>query len=118
MSIEIAALRQPLWRAPGRAEGDPDYDDYKPKKTTDKVRWIDTDVMLADPLTKSMDPDKLRVAMKENYWDLVVPVESVIRKRAKQLQRSKATEAKQDPPPQLKKLVDETKAWSESGERV
>jgi len=114
LSIEIAALRQPLWRAIGKAEGDPDYDDYKPQETTDKIRWIDTDVMLADPLTKSMDPDKLRVALKDNHWDFTAPVESVIKKRAKQLQRSKSTEAKQDPPPQIKKLVDQTKAWEES----
>ena len=113
LSIEIAALRQPLWRAVGKAHGDPNYDDYKPEETTDKVRWIDTDVMLADPLTKGMDPDKLRVALKENHWDLTAPVESVIKKRAKQLQRSKSTEAKQDPPPELKKLVEESKAWSE-----
>ena len=70
--------------------------------------------MLADPLTKSMDPDKLRVALKTNHWDLNAPVESVIKKRAKQLQRSKSTEAKQDPPPQIKKLVDHSIAWEES----
>ena len=54
LSVEIAALRQPLWRVPGNAHGDPDYDDYNPKATTDRIRWIDTDVMLADPLTKRM----------------------------------------------------------------
>ena len=30
-----------------------------PEDATDLVRWIDTDVMVADPLTKTMEPVKL-----------------------------------------------------------
>ena len=51
LSIEIASLRQELWRKAGEKAGDPSYDDYKPAddQLTDIVRWIDTDVMIADP---------------------------------------------------------------------
>ena len=58
-----------------------------PKTTTDKCRWIDTDVMLADPLTKVMEPWKLDEALETNYWSLKQPIESILKKKAKQLQR-------------------------------
>eukprot|EP00439_Symbiodinium_sp_Y106_P006332 s6815_g1.t1 len=52
LSIEIAALRESLWRAKGEDCGDPYYLDDRPSEPTDEVRWIDTDVMVADPLAK------------------------------------------------------------------
>ena len=72
MSIEIASLRQELWRKAGEKAGDPFYDDYKPAddQLTDIVRWIDTDVMIADPLTKAMEPTKLLEALKTNILDV------------------------------------------------
>ena len=53
LSIEIASLRQDLWRKKGEKAGDPYEEDYRPSDEflTDAVRWIDTDVMVADPLT-------------------------------------------------------------------
>ena len=50
LSIEIASLRQELWRKGGEKAVDPFYDDYNPAddQLTDVVRWIDTDVMIAD----------------------------------------------------------------------
>ena len=89
MNIEIAALRQILWRAPGSASGLPHVEDERPNDATDVVRWIDTDVMLADPLTKVMEPDKLVAAMQTGYWDIEQPIESVMKKRAKQAARSR-----------------------------
>ena len=56
---------------------------------TDSIRWIDTDCMIADPLTKVMDPVKLLDALDTNRWSLKQPIESIIKKRAKQLQRRK-----------------------------
>ena len=55
-----------------------------PKVTTDKCRWIDTDVMLADPLTKVMEPWKLDEALNTNYWSLKQPINSIMKKRAKE----------------------------------
>ena len=89
LGIEIAALRQSIWRTPGQAYGDPLLCDDLPSNATDVVRWIDTDVMLADPLTKAMDATKLMSALDTNTWSIVQPHESIIKKRAKQLARSK-----------------------------
>ena len=91
LSIEIASLRQDLWRQKGQETGDPFEEDYKPKDAdlTDKVRWIDTDVMVADPLTKVMEPVKLVHVLETNELDVEQPLDSVLKKRAKQLQRRK-----------------------------
>ena len=91
LSIEIASLRQDLWRKKGDDAGDPFYDDYRPAndQLTDIVRWIDTDVMIADPLTKVMEPAKLVEALETNVLDIEQPIDSVVKKRAKQLQRRK-----------------------------
>ena len=53
------------------------------------MRWIDTDVMIADPLTKAMEADKLMAALDSNHWDIEQLIESVIKKKAKQLARLK-----------------------------
>ena len=89
LAIEISSLRQSLWRKPGSELPDPLYEDARPSDTSDNVLWIDTDVMIADPLTKVMDPAKLQAALDTNTWDLRQPTESVVKKRAKQLQRRK-----------------------------
>ncbi|CAE7355602.1 unnamed protein product [Symbiodinium sp. CCMP2456] len=83
LSIEIASLRQELWRKAGEKAGDPFYDDCKPAddQLTDIVRWIDTDVMIADPMTKVMEPTKLVEA--RSTWSS--RSKSVVKKRAKQL---------------------------------
>ena len=63
LSVEIAALRQSLWRRSGEEQGDPLCDDLRPLDATDIVKWVDTDVMIADPLTKAMDSGKLMSAL-------------------------------------------------------
>jgi hypothetical protein len=45
--------------------------------------------MIADPLTKVVDPVKLLDALDTNRRSLKQPIESIIKKRAKQLQRRK-----------------------------
>ena len=91
LSIEIAALRQSLWRKKGQNSGDPLYEDDRPKEEelTDQIRWIDTDTMIVDPMTKVMDPVKLLTALETNVLDVQQPLDSIIKKRAKQLQRRK-----------------------------
>ena len=89
LNIEVSGLRQILWRAPGEALGRPHVDDERPEAPTDEIRWIDTDVMIADPMTKIMEPDKLVAVMKTGYWNIEQPIESVLKKRAKQLARRK-----------------------------
>ena len=96
LSIEIASMRQDLWRMPGQKAGNPYVQDERPKHPTDDVRWIDTDVMLADPLTKVMEPVKLLEALESNFWDTQQPLESVLKKKAKQLARRKTV----DPSPE------------------
>ena len=89
LGIEIAAMRQSVWRVPGQAVGDPSLCDVIPQNATDVVKWVDTDVMLADPLTKAMDASKLMAALDDNYWSCMQPHESIIKKRAKQIARAK-----------------------------
>jgi hypothetical protein len=36
-----------------------------------------------------MEPNKLNEALDSNYWNLTQPIESILKKRAKQLQRRK-----------------------------
>ena len=71
------------------AKGDPRMDDERKADTTDLCLWVDTDVMLADPLTKKMDAKKLWEAIDSNYWDMKQPIESLRRKKIKQVQRRK-----------------------------
>ena len=70
LGIELSALRQNLWRQPGETVGNPTVLDDLPTDATDTVRWIDTDVMVADPLTKSMEPIKLIDMLDANWWDI------------------------------------------------
>ena len=51
--------------------------------------------MLADALTKQMEPTKLIEAMRDNHWNLTQPVESIMRMREKQRGRAAGKEAKQ-----------------------
>ena len=58
----------------------------------DKVRWIDTSTMLADPLTKSMKADRLVAALDKSQIDLTPTAASTIAKMVKQKQRRKTRE--------------------------
>ncbi len=63
----------------------------KAREATDNVRWIDTDVMIADSLTKLMDCKKLDEALATCHWDLRQPIESLEKKGRKQQQRRSTT---------------------------
>ena len=61
-----------------------------PSIATDVIRWVDTDIMVCDPLTKRMEGAKLTNVIDSNYWDLRQPHEALMKKRAKQAQRRSA----------------------------
>ena len=82
LGITIASLRQAVWRRRGEAIGAPMVIDTLPSSSdaTDVCRWVDTDCMLADALTKQMSPEKLGAAIDTNTWSLEQPIESIVRK--------------------------------------
>ena len=90
LGITIASLRQAIWRRRGEVIGAPMVTDTLPSSSdaTDICRWVDTDCMLADALTKQMSPEKLVAAMDTNTWKLEQPIESIVRKRDKQRERA------------------------------
>ena len=55
----------------------------------DKVMWIDTSAMLADPMTKEMKPDHLLDALRNGKLSFTATAESQITKMKKQKSRSK-----------------------------
>ena len=91
LGIEVAGLRQSIWRSLGQGMGDLALEDQKPdsETATDIVRWIETDVMIVDPVTKIMEPVKLVQALDSNIWDCKQPIESLHKKPTTQLQRKK-----------------------------
>ena len=97
LSIELAGLRQSIWRTRGDRIGISAIADELPtlENATDVVRWIDTDVMIADCLTKLMDATKLMESLN-NYWSCKQPIESLMKKRTKQAQRRTAKTTKQE----------------------
>ena len=74
LSIELSALRQLIWERDGVKTESID------KTSGDMVRWIDTSVMLADPLTKAMKADALLTALSTNFMTFIATAESVLRK--------------------------------------
>ena len=95
LGSELAKLRQSLWRRKGEAAGDSRMCDMMPEDATDIIRWIDTDVMIADPLTKAMDAEKLIYVMTSAYYNIKQPIASLAKKRQKQIQRSKTLKAQE-----------------------
>ena len=78
---------------------------------TDVCRWVDTDCMLADALTKQMSPEKLVAAIDTNTWSLEQPIESVMRKRDKQRQRAAGRDQqKEKKEQQVQRQLNETHA--------
>ena len=77
-------------------------DDERPTEGTDAVLWVDTDVMLADPLTKRMDAKKLWEALDSNFWDMKQPIESLRKKKLKQEQRRKTEQFTEEEKKEMK----------------
>ena len=113
LGIAIASLRQAIWRRRGEAIGAPMVTDTLPSSSdaTDVCRWVDTDCMLADALTKQMSPEKLVAAIDTNTWSLEQPIESVMRKRDKQRQRAAGRDQqKEKKKQQVQRQLNETHA--------
>jgi hypothetical protein len=77
LSVEIAALRQML--AP-----DASLRERLSAQDQDVVRWIDTSTMIADCLTKHMDPQRLMHTLKTGVLDLTPTDSSILQKMKKQ----------------------------------
>ena len=85
LEIDLEDLRQMLWEDPsGRPKDDLSEDQV------DKIRWIDTSTMLADPLTKLMKSDRLVESLDKSYLDLTPTKASTLAKVMKRKQRSKS----------------------------
>jgi Reverse transcriptase (RNA-dependent DNA polymerase) len=84
LSVEIAALRQMLWLAP-----DGSLRERLSAQDQDVVRWIDTSTMIADCLTKRMDPQRLMHTLKTGVLDLTPTDSSILQKMKKQKGRQK-----------------------------
>ena len=84
LGIDLMALRQQIWERNGERtlEVDCSCGDYP--------RWIDTSVMLADPLTKSMVSDTLAQTMMTGRFDLKPTAESLMIKERNRASRQKA----------------------------
>ncbi len=72
LAIDLKALRQYIWERNGdrTLEVDCSCGDYP--------RWIDTSVMLADPLTKAMKTDRLDATLRTGRFDLRPTAESLM----------------------------------------
>ena len=88
LGIDLMALRQQVWERMGERTFEVDT------SSGDYPRWIDTSVMLADPLTKAMTPDRLINTMMTGVFDMRATAESLMikEKNRKARQSAKATE--------------------------
>jgi hypothetical protein len=89
LGMELASLRQHLWRGSGFDVLDARALEEKPAEPTDVIRWIDTSVMVADCLTKMMRDDLLDQVLADNHWDFSQSAEAKETKARKQTQRSR-----------------------------
>ena len=88
LAIDLKALRQLVWERDGERTLEVD------SSSGDYPRWIDTSVMLADPLTKTMDSERLDHAMMTGYMDLRPTKESMMIKERNRIWRQNARAAK------------------------
>ena len=91
LSVEIASLRQLLWLAP-----DGSLKEKLSDCDQDMVRWIDTSTMVADCLTKHMDPQRLMQTTHSGILDLTPTDASILQKMKKQKGRATAANREQD----------------------
>ena len=79
LEVDLESQRQYLWENP-----DGTLKDALEENQTDKVRWMDTSTMIADPLTKAMKPDRLVTTLKTGRLSLVPTAASQMSKLMKQ----------------------------------
>ena len=95
LGIELAALRQNLWRQGGKEKPAVRMLEDKPNHPTNIIRWIDTTVMLADCLTKAMRDTYLMEVIKTNVWNFAQTEEAKRVEARKQEQRRKTAAEKE-----------------------
>ena len=84
LAIDLMALRQYVWERNGERS------QYIEHSNGDYPRWIDTSTMIADPLTKSMDPTRLVNTLTTGKLDLRPTPESLaIKEKNRQLRKNK-----------------------------
>ena len=94
LGIELASLRQHLWRDSGSHIPLPRMIEHRPATPSDTLKWIDTQVMVADCLTKSMKEDLLVQVINDNRWCYGQHEDAKEAKRRRQSQRKAARDRK------------------------
>ena len=84
LAIDLMALRQQIWERSGERTLEIDH------SCGDYPRWIDTSVMLADPLTKAMSCDRLSSTMSTGIFDMRPTAESLMIKAKNRASRQAA----------------------------
>ena len=99
LGIELASLRQYLWRRRFQHLPDKRLLEELPddEERTDLCRWIDTTVMACDCLTKDMSEEYLQQIIESNIWNIAQTEEAKAVKLRKSagVQRRKAERAQQ-----------------------
>ena len=81
LGIDLMALRQQVWERNGERTQEVDH------SSGDYPRWIDTSTMVADPLTKAMQGDRLTAVMMTGQLDLRPTAESLMIKEKNRASR-------------------------------
>ena len=87
LGIDLMALRQQIWERDGERTLVLD------RTSGDYPRWIDTSVMIVDPLTKNMNPDRLIQTLSTGYFDMRPTAESLMIKQKNRALRKAAKNA-------------------------
>ena len=87
------ALRQQIWEREGERTLEVDH------SCGDYPRWIDTSVMLSDPLTKSMTSDTLVRTMMTGIFDMMPTPESLMIKEKNRASRKNGKKNKKHSSP-------------------
>jgi hypothetical protein len=94
LAVDLKALRQHIWERSGERTLEVDH------SCGDYPRWIDTSVMLADPLTKAMKPDRLEETMRTGRFDLRPTAESLmIKERNRACRKAASKKGKENEAP-------------------
>ena len=99
LAIDLMALRQQIWERDGERTLEIDH------SCGDYPRWIDTSVMLADPLTKAMDDSRMVDTMKTGHFDMKPTAESLMIKEKNRASR-KAGKMKEQQEFSTKEAID------------
>ena len=96
LGLELASLRQQLWRYQGRTALDARIQEGAPPLSTrsDVLKWVDTHVMAADCLTKIMKDTFLQRILNTGRWCISQPEIGRAQKEQKQQYRAAKRAAK------------------------